>query len=739
MPRQPIPKPSTDEALKKISEGIDDIINRKQSQLKLAELHDAVSSLLKSKEEKKLITVLRNLLQGQFKKWSFELSHIADDPLIMRFSSIYDDFQNYCNIIPKFYSLYDRRNERTEENETYMVISKLFYENILSDKKLILDTTTGILKDLLKARSGADIDLRKIHNLINMYYHFSVEAFHATKIFEDFFWHLADGTQKYYSEFFKSKFEGNSFTTYLQLASEQFAEEEKILKEIFKSEDTRKDSLNYILRDCLDALIISHEQDFESGDEPPISFALTDNNKKPLKWLVDTYKRFDNPLDGLYTSCASFIKRQMELLTENFTEEMKPADVTRNIGNLIELTENLSKPYKLIFGEDQKANEICEENIKQAWNNKKFKIVENFCIYIDSQIRSEFKNLSPEENEKFPGIVAEFYSRIEDKSEFNKMYEINLVRRFIKMGLKLNDIESPIINAIRRRKAPDFVQNFKEYVKKLQDSQELENQFKEEMQRNKESKDNKTNINFSPIILDQKLLLIDRVEALYLPPQLNEIHKEFSLFYQKKHPRTRLMLLQDVSSVESKFYVPRSSKSASMRVYTVVSDILCASIIEAVSKKPLTCQQLHELIGQKSQVQQYLQKLCKQNIGILKRNGTGSKIIDTDTFQLNPLFNSQSARVVIPPVQNEHKKDRSIAKEKTNEFKNSILKAASVRLLKMKGKLLQSQLESDVIQAAMQHFRPDIALIRKILNEMENEYFTKEEDADGNIYLVYQQ
>ncbi|OHS93049.1 hypothetical protein TRFO_12058 [Tritrichomonas foetus] len=742
MPRQPIRKQDVD-GWEIVKSGLLDILRRQQSQLKLTNLHEAVGILVSSSKSEVLRKGLYEILKEHFVGWRTELSHIAGNPLITRFSSIYDDFQTYCSIIPKIYNLYDRRNDAVHENETLTLICQLFQELVLYDVKLMNDTTSGILKDILSSRSRVDVDLKKINNLVNMYSYFS----NSLDTFDIFIEKLRDDTNKYYDEFFKAKFEGTSFPNYLQVASEQFSHEEKILNEIFMSKEDKRDIENdkkknqhrEILSTCLNNILISHEDKFLIGSEPAVSIALTNPDRRPLKWLVDAYKEFNTDLERVYGACALFIENEMLKLSANFQENMKINDITRNIGELIELAENLTKPFHLIFGEVPKANEVAEEHIKKAWNDERFNIVENFCTYIDTQIKSEFKNMSPEENERFPQTIARFYTRIEDKKLFGKTYETNMVRRFIKMGIKLADIEGPIINSIRRAKAPDFAKGFKDYIKKIHDSQELENSFKEEMQHLTESGTLNSKIAFSPLIFDQRMFPLDRTEARYLPPQLDPIHKAFVSFYMKKHPMTKLMLIQDVSTVESKFHVPRNAKSAHDRTYTVSSDIICASVIQAVSEKPLTFREIYELIAERTLIGLYLKRLCGPNCPILKREAKDKKMSDDDKFMLNPGFYFQASRVVVQPVQNERKKDLPKIKESVDVDKSQSVRAAIVRVLKMKNKVPQGQLENDVVQMMMQFFKADVALIRRMLQELEAEDYFHKEEENGQVSLVYHQ
>lgn len=737
MPRQPIAQKKGDDDRKTIQDGLKDILGRNQSQLKLADLYECVSNLVNSNPNI-LRKDLNEILTKHFVGWRNELSRIAGNPLIARFSVIYDDYINYCKIIPKIYSLYDRRNNDKENGETLILIRQLFQEKVLSNYSDVVmkDTTNGIIKEIHIARSQNNIDLKNISNLIKMYFEFRYKL----DIFSVFYDHLQKDTTRYYDDFFKAHYDGSSFPTYLLMSSEQFAKEESIMKEIFDErgeedeqnkmeiEKQRKEILNF----CLYSLLINNEDKFLHGDEPPISIALTNQDKKPLRWLVDTYRRFDIKLEDIYTSCAKYIENQMLNLSANFKEKMKSTEISANIEELIQLTNDFTTPYQLIFKDVKDADETLEKAIKEAWNNEKFNIEENFSIYIDTQFKNEFKNLKAEEREQFPATVEKFYTRLEDKKKFTGFYDISMVRRFIKMGLRLVDIESPTINAIRKANSHEFGKSFKDYQKTIEDSQELESKFKEEIQNDPQFQ-GKT-IGFQPIVFDQKKFPLEKIIARILPPQIQPINDAFCHFYSKKHPNFQLHLLQDVSTVESKFYVPKNKLSQQARTYTVSSDIICATIIQAVSEKPLKYPELLNLINDQKTLDSNMKRLITSQI--IKPELKGVKK-NENSFSLNPEFHSKISRVIIPPVVNERKKDNVNVNQTVDVQKTESIKAAIVRVLKKNTRIEQVQLEGDVINEMAPYFRANVDTIRKVLIELErDQYFTRSE-VNGTQFLDY--
>lgn len=732
MPRKPIPPPSTQDGKpwETVQSGIKDIIGRKQSGLSLSALHSAVGSLVSSNKVQDLKTGLQNLLRAHFDSWRQELSVSAGNPLLHLLSGFYDDFRMYCSIIPKFYMLFDRHFS-SSKGETLSIIRILFKECVLGDAKLIDDTTIGIRKEIGNARSKSDVQLQQVHNILDLYYSYHNEE-PKLDIFTKFMKLFDDDSNKYYDEFYKAKFEGNSFPNYLQIVSDQFKHEESILRQILQEEEIRR-----ILIICNDNLLVQHEDLFLEGSEPPISNALTATDPRPMKWLVETYTRFECSLAPIFKSCSMYVSNEMLKLSNNFNDKMKANEITTAIGELISLTNNLSKPYHLIFNEVSDALETLESEIKKAWNDEKFSIVNNFILYIDNHIKSEFKNFTQEEKDHFPDIVAKFFTRIEDKKAFFTVYEAFMVRRIIKMQTKLPEIEVPIISAIRRAKAPDFAKSWDIYVKKINEAQQLESQFREQMALHTDEITNNgkyKQIQFAPIIFDQAKFPLDKIEVKYIPPQIHYTHDLFIRDYTTKHPKTKLMLLSDVSVVESKFHVPKNPKSNTARTYTISSDIVCASIIQSVAENSLTLREINDIVQEeRGKVGQYLVRLCGSGSPILKRTSTeGKKLSDDDVFQLNPQFYFNTSRVTIPPIVSERKATIAKTQIQVDLDKAQSIKAAIVRVLKKNIRIAQPQLENEVTQEVANYFRADTALIRRQLVELENEEYCSKEDVAGS-------
>jgi hypothetical protein len=245
----------------------------------------------------------------------------------------------------------------------------------------------------------------------------------------------------------------------------------------------------------------------------------------------------------------------------------------------------------------------------------------------------------------------------------------------------------------------------------------------------------------SPLLLEDKEFPLDKVEAKHIPRELNDVSEMFTAYYMEKHPKTKLMLLAGVSQVECKLNIPRNAKCQQPRTDTLTMELTCASVLASVDEKTaaggITFRELVEKIGDRNGVRQYLPRLCSTSHPILKRSSTASKIDDSVIFHLNLGFDSQGNRVVIPAIEANRAETKKVVVEKVEVDKVLSIKGAVVRILKMKNRLEQTELEGEVIRALAPFFRAEVATIRKVLTEVEDENFCIRMREGGQTIFTY--
>ncbi|KAH0792679.1 nuclear pore complex subunit [Histomonas meleagridis] len=739
MPRPRIQKRKlADDPWNIVSKGIQDTLSRKQSGLSMSYLHMAVHSLISNGDFRKLEDGLSDLITAHFKTYKDELSQLAGNPLIVRFSNIFSDFENYCLILPKFCMLLDRHYESTIPQRTLTLIREKFLQGVLSDKNLIKMTIDGIIKDITTLRRKEEIDLSYAKNLVKMFYNFKNEA--NIKIFESFFDKFVEETKKFYDDFYVNKFGSNSFSNYLKIIEDQINHEQNLLQEFLNAEDAQK-----ILFICFNVLVISRESNFLEGREPLIASALVEQDCRPLKWLVETYQRFSIDIENLYNSCATFIQNEMLKLIPNFEppaagSKAKKQDIPTSISQLMEVTMKHVVPYNTVFTTIanapvvKKAAATLKEAITKAWNNDKFDIKQNFNVYIDSIIRSEYKSIPIE---KFANLVAYFCDITTEKKPFEVIYEAMFMRRLIKIKKKLPDLELPVISAIRNKVSHKFLERYDQYIKQLNDSFTFEEDFKTYKSQNKQMT---SELQISPLVFNGQSFPLPKDEEKNMPTTISEANREFVQYYKTKHPTHNLLLLSTATTVEFKLQIPKNAKSAIPRTYQIVCDVPTSYILSTTAEKKdgMKFSEMCDLLGNRNMAGKIVLNLSSATNKILDRyeSADPKKLDDNDKFRLNRNFFSQNQRINIKPALSESKLDKKETHTTIMYETTDAIKASICRILKREITMNLSDLENTVILDLREFFITTPEKVRLMAQELETTNGYVEQYTEGGVKKI---
>jgi hypothetical protein len=733
-----------------VSAGITDIVRKVRSCLSLASLHSAVAALLSDPSANQLTRGLRDIVSAQFREWQAALSALPRDSLVGAFGAYYRDFETYCATIPKFYMLYDRRLPAGDAAQTRQLLRQWFAEIVLGNAALMHSTIAALLAGVAAARVSHDAPVLADHAIvIRMLYSFRGAG--AAGYFASFFDQFRVDTGAFYGEFFQARFGQDPFPAYLQITQAQFDHEEAIVRQIFEPKE--QTAVLVILHS---QVLVSQEDQFLTSAKPPapIALALTAPDPRPMRWLVDTYRRFGLDLTDVYTACAEFVHAEMAAMAPNFKQDMKSTEVLKEVGDLMQKAISLTTVFSAAFRDIPKARDVLEARIKAAWNMSEFRIFEMFATYLDQQIQGEFRTLREEDRVGFPQTVGLFYSRIEDKTSFKEYYTSQMLRRFIRLRASVCTHEFMVVSAIRRAKMPDFAKEYNDLLRKVTAAVDLEAEFNQSvMGSNDPALQNLRKIKVSPLTIDMSLYKGDKIEARDLPAELNELHTRFTAFYTAKHQKSRLTLLADASDVELKVHI------GSRGAYVLVVDLQCATIISVIvqatnqptqpnqppSPGGITFGELSDRVASHS-LAYYLTKLCHREVGLLKRQASGDsrKVQAGDRFWINTegVIPRRKQRVApMPPMRAPSGPGAGIRADTTQETiersKSDAIKGAAVRVMKQRNRLEQSALETEIQQALSQHFRTDVKMVRRILEEITVEGYVERNAEGGQVIFSY--
>ena len=721
MPRKRInAKTKIDDPWKALSGAISDTLSAKESDLRLTMIMQACNDLVGKGKFDLIYNGVCEQLTNHFKEWHNQLVNVAGDPLLTKLSDMYDYFKKYCVIIPTLCSSYDQHFS-SEPNKLLKTIRKLFIMEILSDERLFRRAATpGILEVIYNAQKGSDVDLSKIKNIIQMYYSFNGRD-DKPEIFLDFFDRLKQQENDFCDSFYANTFGTTFFTTYLTKTSEQFSIVNHILNDnrLLKEKEANEILTNFNL-----SLLHLKEDDFLTGDEPPISEALLSNDLRPLSYLVKTYLEFGFDTEPLYLTCATFIKNEMLKSAQDFTQEEngRQNNVVPLVDGLIKKTIKLSEPYKKIFVDEKKKDKkelnILIEKIKEAWNDRQFSIAVNFNDYIDALIKSKFRGYDIDEQIR---IIPEFYNYLTDKALFHLYYEYSFTRRIVRMRASVEEYDYPIINAIQKH-ATDFMKNLDSFKKALSNSEQLKQDFEDAYP------EIKNDVTIEPFIFENNVYPLKKDKFDHIPSTAQNSNTKFQQFFNSKHSKKSLFLVYDGSYVEFSLKIQR-------RIYTVSMDLPCGCVFSALIQKQCTFGEIVTLLNEdKPLANKVIQKLYQRE-KIITSTEPFRKLTSEIIFKLNPKFHSDTSRIIMSQiitgewrahVPNVHERE-----------KRDAIKCAIARTLKQRRSMVIGDLEREVLTQLRARYEISAELIRREVSQMEGTIVSSRQENDGNRVITY--
>ncbi|EAX93741.1 hypothetical protein TVAG_455110 [Trichomonas vaginalis G3] len=218
--------------VKRVEEGLDSIIHRQPCKHDFNSLYSSTDKIINNDNQAKLFDLLNNKINEEIAKWEKQLKEVTSNSLLSLFSTLYDNFKIYSDIIPKIYSSYDSKS--SPENKSRMIIRRIYFKLVISDRSIISSVTKALLKQIDYFRdTPTDTNYSIPKNIVDSFYQFNPDCDENNKILATFKIDFTGGVYAYFNQFFEkrnecdiAKYTSDSFT-HLTL-------EENIISTIFR-------------------------------------------------------------------------------------------------------------------------------------------------------------------------------------------------------------------------------------------------------------------------------------------------------------------------------------------------------------------------------------------------------------------------------------------------------------------------------------------------------------------------
>ena len=311
--------------------------------------------------------------------------------------------------------------------------------------------------------------------------------------------------------------------------------------------------------------------------------------------------------------------------------------------------------------------------------------------------------------------IGKIYLNLTHKLEFETLFSISSMKRFIVYGDKILENENLVINEIKKYKN-NFMSQRSDFEHILTTSEKINNYFY------KKYPDQKI---VQPLVLpyNNSFVLPQVSRTNITDPEIMDPCKSFISYYEEKLPKYKLSL-SDYSIVEFDLTI---TKNNTPKVYTIEADFATAEILIQLSKKPSTFSELIEKLNDEKFALKIVKNLLDKNL--IKQKSDTDKPSPNEVFSLNQDFESEQERVVVA-LQSDEALERLRERVKIAGWreKEMGIKAAAVFRLKHAGKMDLDELLKAVCEDMSGFFECTPDLIKNMMYYGMCEYIRIDED-----------
>ncbi|KAI0344167.1 Cullin-domain-containing protein [Trametopsis cervina] len=615
---------------------------------------------------------------------------------------------------------------------------QLFIGRVFEDQTMVAKIQDGVKEWVETERVTATVhDLRGIIvRLVGCLAHHD----QYQRIFEHFFLKV---TREFYLEESAKLRESLSAPRFLVRCEERDLQEQKICEEVLlprswgQVKDTVRraqlsDSLEWIAKQAI----------------PPLM------EVKDLDGLRRMYRMFA-AVDGHKIMLFCF-KAQVETGVVNIVKDIK--DDENMVPKLLEFKDFGDKLVSTAFVDEVKVSESIPSNpstsavpmdieprtdripnkefgyamidaFAKGFKSRRNKPAELIAKYIDKAMRRGQKGKEDRTYTAELDAALGLYRFTDDKDVFRAFYHRALAKRLLLEKSASDDHEKAMLKKLKEQYDPEFSMGDQMFTD-LSLSRDL---MKEYLQPRVGALVDTTHHKVTVMVLQHSVWpFAGRKENVALPEWMGEELQAYMNFYRKKHSGHKLDWDHSLGIATVRARFSAGEKELSVSLYQAIILLLFNEGDEKPFSEIKMLTQMED-----GELRRILQSLACGKKRVLKKQPPGKDVNDGDIFFFNADFTDHAYRVHINSIQVKETAEETQRTQTLIEGdRKYALDAAIVRVMKGKKQLQYEQLKTATIEAVKQHFKPDIPMIKKrIDNLVENDYLRRDED-DMNL-LIY--
>lgn len=401
--------------------------------------------------------------------------------------------------------------------------------------------------------------------------------------------------------------------------------------------------------------------------------------------------------------------------------------------------------------------QLCDNLLFKAFNGDKTfetKINEAVQIFINdnpkaSQFLSLYFNehmdkkskLSETELETIITNALDVFRYLFDRDIFERHYKLSLAKRLLLGKTISHDIERLVLTRLKNDCGYQFTSKMEGMFNDMRVSLDLRADFAEkQMQMHQDGAGLGLELSVNVLTSSNWPYSIEN-SSCNIPEDLKRAKNEFSAFYLGRHSGRRLNFQFSLGNIDLK-------ARYSSRSYEIIIHFYQAIILLLFNDNPkLSYENIKSLTNlEENELKRHLQTLACGKFRILSKVPMSREVNQKDEFTVNENFKCPLSRFRVPTValkssgsssvidEVEASASASISDSAINSWRNSVIEATIVRVMKAKRVLGHQELIVEVSRQLMSKFKPDPSNIKRRIEAMIDKEYLERSEFSRNQY-----
>eukprot|EP00039_Didymoeca_costata_P002643 m.61635 g.61635 ORF g.61635 m.61635 type:complete len:576 (+) comp11432_c0_seq1:816-2543(+) len=352
--------------------------------------------------------------------------------------------------------------------------------------------------------------------------------------------------------------------------------------------------------------------------------------------------------------------------------------------------------------------------------------------YVDASLRKSSKTASDDELENNLTQADFVFKYIEDKDIFQKLYSKMLAKRLIHGNSISEEAEGIMIAKLRERCGYEYTSKLQRMFTDISLSSDLTTRFCQT--------ESKLSLDFGlkVLVLQSGAWPISSTSFPFaVPPQLARCMQLFEQFYARQHSGRTLNWLHHLATADIKAQFGNKHFEFGATAYQTAL-LLCYN-----SADSFTYGKLREIMDLNDKEMYRTVKslmICnviqRQGAGKLTKETESQPLTDEMVLEINDKYSNKRKKVKLSAaVPRDAQQSAKQLRDSLNEDRRFFLQAVTVRVMKMRRRLMHNILIKEVIDQASSRFKPSIPHIKRCIEELIEKQYLERDSGDKQILL----